>query len=267
MDEERPPVRSSRFLKLAKQFRDKEFRDTYVAAHTRRFLARQMRKFRGDLSQMDFAGKLGKQQTIVSRLENPNYSGWTLSTLLEIANKLNVGLIVRFVDFPSFLKFTDDFSESAVHPESYRQEEVDDFARIEAEKETLSDLQLNFDANILVNNNIYESEGVVSPQLVSSLPMTFVTSASYGVGAAGVIWSGNSLLPRAFGNIEISQMAALKSENTQLKNENEELRIENKRLRLIAFSLTNPVQGEPFLPQKGELFPVWSQQSFGGAWQ
>lgn len=117
------------------QFRDKEFRDTYVAAHTRRFLARQMRKFRGELSQTEFAEYLGKQQTIVSRLENPNYSGWTLGTLLEIASKLNVGVVVRFVDFPSFLKSTDDFSESAIHPAPYDEVQLDDFAAAKEQEE------------------------------------------------------------------------------------------------------------------------------------
>ncbi len=129
MSEEHPRAASSRFLKLAEQFHDKEFRDAYVSAHTRRFLARQMRKFRGNLSQTAFAEQLGKRQTIVSRLENPDYSGWTLGTLLEIANKLNVGVVVRFVDFPSFLKVTDDFSESAMHPAEYESEKLDDFAR------------------------------------------------------------------------------------------------------------------------------------------
>ena len=135
MNEERRPAASSRFLKLAQQFSDKEFRDSYVAALTRRFLARQMRKFRGDLSQIDFAERIDKQQTIVSRLENPNYSGWTLNTLFEIAGKLNVGVVVRFVDFPSFLKATEDFSESAMHPMPYDQQKVDDFAQAEALRE------------------------------------------------------------------------------------------------------------------------------------
>ncbi len=135
MGTERLSAASFRFLKLAQQFHDKEFRDSYVAAHTRRFLARQMRKFRGDLSQTEFAEQLDKQQTIVSRLENPNYSGWTLGTLLEIASKLNVGVVVRFVDFPTFLKSTDDFSERAMHPTSYDPQRVDNFARSEAEKE------------------------------------------------------------------------------------------------------------------------------------
>ena len=133
MDDALLRAASSRFTKLAHQFGDKEFRDSYVAALTRRFLARQMKKFRGDASQTEFAARLDKQQTIVSRLENPNYSGWTLGTLLEIASKLDVGLVVRFVDFPSFMKATEDFSETALRPASYSQQQVEDFAQSEAD--------------------------------------------------------------------------------------------------------------------------------------
>jgi hypothetical protein len=132
MEEEPRPVHSSRLRTLVREFHNKEFRDTYVAAHTRRFLARQMRKFRGQMSQTEFAGILDKRQTIVSRLENPNYSGWTLSTLLEIASKLDVGVFVRFVDFPTFLKYTGVQSEAALHPKSYDAKEIDDFAQAPA---------------------------------------------------------------------------------------------------------------------------------------
>ncbi len=135
MSEEPPYVASSRFFRLAQEFRDKEFRENYVAAHTRRFLARQMRKFRGEFSQSEFAKHLGKRQTIVSRLENPNYSGWTVGTLLEIANKLNVGVVVRFVDFPTFLKCTDDMSEDAMRPAPYDEDLMKDFERKKAEQE------------------------------------------------------------------------------------------------------------------------------------
>jgi hypothetical protein len=133
---------SHRLEKLAVEFHDKEYRDTYVAAHTRRFLARQMRKFRGDKSQTEFAEMLDKRQTVVSRLENPNYSGWTLGTLFDVASKLNVAVLVRFVDFPTFLKGTADQSESAQHPTEYNQDIVDDFARLEAVQElTLKDIE------------------------------------------------------------------------------------------------------------------------------
>ena len=135
MDDERRPAAFHRLLKLAKEFCSKEFRDTYVASHTRRFLAWQMRKFRGDLSQTEFADLIEKRQTIISRLENPNYSGWTLGTLFEIASKLNVAVFVRFVDFPTFIKYTEEQGENALRPASYDQHQIDDFAQSEADQE------------------------------------------------------------------------------------------------------------------------------------
>jgi hypothetical protein len=111
---------------------DKKYRDGYVAAHNRQVLAKQMREFRGDKSQTEFAELIDKRQTIVSRLENPNYSGWTLGTLFEMASKLNVAVFVRFVDFPTFLKYSGQQSEAALHPAVYDQQQVDDFALSEA---------------------------------------------------------------------------------------------------------------------------------------
>jgi hypothetical protein len=112
---------SHRLLTLAAKFRDKRYRDGYVAAHTRSVLARQMRNFRGDLSQAEFAEKIGKQKTMVARLENPAYGGWSVRTMLEIARNLNVAVIARFVDFPTFLNFTDDMSDDALRPQEYNE--------------------------------------------------------------------------------------------------------------------------------------------------
>ncbi len=74
MDVERHTVDSHRALRLVDKMRDrKAYRDSYVASFTRQFLSRQMREFRGKMSQKEFGEKIDKQQTIVSRLEDPNY--------------------------------------------------------------------------------------------------------------------------------------------------------------------------------------------------
>jgi hypothetical protein len=122
MDGERDLVDSRRLASLAEKFHDKRYRDGYVAAHTRGVLARQMRNFRGELSQADFAAKIGKQKTVIARLENSAYGGWSLRTMLEIARKRDVAVFVRFVDFPTFLKYTDDISDNALRPLPYDQE-------------------------------------------------------------------------------------------------------------------------------------------------
>jgi hypothetical protein len=128
-------VNSHRVARLAEKMHDKEYRDGYVVAHNRQVLAKQMREFRGDKPQTEFADLIGKKQTVVSRLENPSYSGWTLGTLFEIASKLNVAVFVRFVDFQTFLKYSGAQSESALCPAPYDPLQLDDFAQAESLRE------------------------------------------------------------------------------------------------------------------------------------
>src|SRR5262249_36211598 len=119
MNGERHGADSPRLHSLVEKFRDKAYRDSYIASHTRRFLARQVRKFRGNKSQSEFGKLIDKRQTVVSRLEDPKYGKWTLQTLFDVAAKLNVAVIVRFVDIPTYLKNTQDMSESASLPATY----------------------------------------------------------------------------------------------------------------------------------------------------
>lgn len=87
-----------------------------------------MRDFRGDKPQGEFGAEIGKRQTVISRLENPIYGGWSLRTMLEIARKLNLAVFCRFVDFPTFLKLSDDLSEAALRPKPYNAEIVSHWA-------------------------------------------------------------------------------------------------------------------------------------------
>jgi hypothetical protein len=130
MDGERDPADSPRLSSLAEKFRDKRYRDGYIAAHSRGVLARQMRNFRGELSQAEFGALIDKRQTVVSRLESSAYGGWSLRTMLDIARKQNVAILVRFVDFPTFLKYSGDMSESALRPAPYEQEVIDEMSRM-----------------------------------------------------------------------------------------------------------------------------------------
>jgi hypothetical protein len=132
-----------RLASLARRFRDKRYRDGYVAAHTRNVLARQMRNFRGELSQVKFAELIGKRPTQIQRLESPAYSGWSLRTMLEIARKLDLAVIVRFVDYPTFVKSSGDLSDEALRPAPYDQGAIDSLtqeARRRAEEMVLTDL-------------------------------------------------------------------------------------------------------------------------------
>jgi hypothetical protein len=78
------------------------------AQRLKTFLAAQIRALRGDLSQTEFGKRIGKPQSVVSRLEGQSYGKVNLQTLIDIASKLNMGLIVGFVSLPTFWKWTND---------------------------------------------------------------------------------------------------------------------------------------------------------------
>lgn len=119
-----PSMTPTPLAKLAKQFESPRFRHAYLASHIRAFLSTQIRALRNYESQIQFGKKIDKPQSVVSRLENQGTSV-NVQTLIDIANKLDVGLVVRFVDYPTLLKWTDDFSAEAIAPSAYQQTAID----------------------------------------------------------------------------------------------------------------------------------------------
>ncbi len=95
-----------------------------MSQHLRTLLADQIRALRGTLSQAQFGRLLVKPQSVVSRLESREFGKLTLQTLLEIAAKKEVTLIVHFVSHGTFLRMTQDFSEAAYRPLSYVEQEA-----------------------------------------------------------------------------------------------------------------------------------------------
>lgn len=107
--------------RLFEKLKRKPYRDAFVAEHVRTGIAHQivvLRDQRG-WSQGDLAKKLDKPQSVVSRLENPDYGKATISTLLEVAATYDVALVVRYVSFPEFLRQTRDVSIEAMEVESF----------------------------------------------------------------------------------------------------------------------------------------------------
>jgi transcriptional regulator with XRE-family HTH domain len=73
-----------------------------MTEQSRWHLARQIKSLRGHLSQEEFAKKLGMPRTTLSRLENARRACISLRTLLRIAAKLDIGLVVYFDDRKKF---------------------------------------------------------------------------------------------------------------------------------------------------------------------
>jgi transcriptional regulator with XRE-family HTH domain len=107
--------------KLFERLKRKSYRDEYVAEGVRTGIAHQIRALRDqrEWSQKMLADVLVKPQSVVSRIEDPDYGKLSIQTLLEIAAAFDVGLIVRFVNFPEFLRRTRNVGPQALTAESF----------------------------------------------------------------------------------------------------------------------------------------------------
>jgi hypothetical protein len=125
----------TRIGRLARDLRDEEFRNGYMARQVKAFLATQIRSLRGEQTQSEFGEEIGKPQSVVSRLESQVARGMVnIQTLIDIAQAKQIAVIIRFVNFETFLKFTNDYTERALVPHSYSQEAIDILAREEEDR-------------------------------------------------------------------------------------------------------------------------------------
>lgn len=110
--------------KLLERLQRKLYRASYVAEHVRRGIAYQIRALRDqrDWSQGELSKRLGKPQSVLSRLEDPTYGKVTIQTLLELASVFDVALQVRFVPFSTFLQQTRDVSSESMMALSFDEE-------------------------------------------------------------------------------------------------------------------------------------------------
>lgn len=124
MKQEQKNIISKRAKDLASRLENDEFRSSFLISYTNMFISNQLRALRADKSQSEFSELLQKPQSVISRIENPDASK-SLNTLFEIANTLKLALIIRFVDYPTFIKVTSDFSEETLAPKPYQRSEIE----------------------------------------------------------------------------------------------------------------------------------------------
>jgi transcriptional regulator with XRE-family HTH domain len=96
-------------------------RHSYLAEGVKTWIARQVRSLREQRgwSQSDLSIKIDKPQSAISRIEDPDYGKMSLQTLFDLAKAFDVALIVKFVDYPTFLRETDDQKTASLHVESF----------------------------------------------------------------------------------------------------------------------------------------------------
>ena len=117
--------------RFADELNDKRMRDAYLAGQTRTRLVNQIRALREQRgwSQGEFAARLGKPQSNVSRWENREYGNFNLKTLYELANVFDIGLLVEFVAYDEFLRRTHDLSSARLQVPSFSATALDVLSR------------------------------------------------------------------------------------------------------------------------------------------
>ena len=108
-------------LSKLQKFLDDSYRVSYLDAHVKGSIAYQIQALREKLglTQTQFGTLIGMPQPVVSRLEDTEYGGVNVNTLLQIANRLGIGLNVSFVRFDTVLDT--DVSPAALAVETIKE--------------------------------------------------------------------------------------------------------------------------------------------------
>ena len=116
------PIEKDQITEL---IQDDDFRFQFTADFVHEFLSAQIRALRDKKGWSQ--GKLGHEakgmeQAQVSRLEDSEYSGGSLNSLIRIAQAFDVGLLVRFVPFSKIVDATVDLTPNNIAPLSFEEE-------------------------------------------------------------------------------------------------------------------------------------------------
>ncbi|WP_273207951.1 helix-turn-helix domain-containing protein [Marinobacter subterrani] len=125
----------------SKKFQRKSYREAFLKQNIVSALSHQIRinRVSRGWSQKALAEKIGSKQSVISRYEDPAYGKLSVSTLIQIANALDVGLEVKFTPFSRLVGEVNNWSqEKAMIPsfsselrmiESNAKERVTDIAK------------------------------------------------------------------------------------------------------------------------------------------
>ena len=112
-------------LKLRSKMRVADYRNAFVSSTVAARIAVRINNLRkkAGWTQPQLAEKAGMKQARVSVLEQGDYENFTFSTLKKLAAAFNVAVVVDFVSFPDFVKWSESINSESVVPESFAESE------------------------------------------------------------------------------------------------------------------------------------------------
>ncbi len=108
--------------RLVDDFRNKEHRHGYVDEFLNTSIATQIKVLREQRgwTQEELANQAGMKQATISRIENVNYSSWSIATLRKLAEAFDLALCVTFEDFDARLLDIKSFSRETLERNSFK---------------------------------------------------------------------------------------------------------------------------------------------------
>jgi transcriptional regulator with XRE-family HTH domain len=105
---------------------DSEFRNEFVADHVRTRLAlliRTLREQRG-WSQAELGRRMGKPQSVVSRIEDPDYGKLSTQTLFEVAAALGLPVYIDLPNWDEWFRLMEDMSSRNLQRREFNVEQL-----------------------------------------------------------------------------------------------------------------------------------------------
>jgi transcriptional regulator with XRE-family HTH domain len=111
------------------KLKKKDYRHSYLREMTIGWIVHQIRELRAERewSQSRLGKETGKPQSAIARIEDLDYGKWSTSTLLDLAEAFDVAIEVRFSDWPTFLRSTENTSPENMRVPSFS---LDEFVAI-----------------------------------------------------------------------------------------------------------------------------------------